>query len=294
VSVNTLYRVLAREGLDARSLSAAVSGPTKAYELSWANQLWTTDGMWGPSVPLVCGGKPVRTHLLGIIDDCSRLCVHAQYYPGERLVHFLDTLKQALQSRGIPDKLYTDNGAVFVSPHLNTVCANFGIRLLHAKPYHSWSKGKIERFWATVQGDFEQRLVFTPATSLEDLNRRFWQWLESDYHQRAHGGLDGQSPAQRFRERSAHLRLVDPAQDIVSLFLSRCRRRVRRDATFSIDGHLFEAPAALRGRPVDVHYDPFGWSRLDLYWNGQLMGQAHPCDKQANARRSRKEDYENF
>jgi len=38
------------------------------------------------------------------------------------------------------------------------VCANFGIRLIHAKPYAAWSKGKIERFFLTVQSDFEQRL----------------------------------------------------------------------------------------------------------------------------------------
>jgi len=37
---------------------------------------------------------------------------------------------------------------LFVSQHLQTVCANFGIRLIHAKPYVAWSKGKIERFYA--------------------------------------------------------------------------------------------------------------------------------------------------
>ena len=82
VSLSTLYRALAREGLDRRSLragSAVLKGPTKAFEFSWANPLWMTDGMGGPSLPVEPGGKPVRTHLLALMDDCSRLCPHGQY-----------------------------------------------------------------------------------------------------------------------------------------------------------------------------------------------------------------------
>ena len=146
VSMSTLYRTLAREGLDRRSLragSAVLKGPTKAFEFSWANQVWMTDGRWGPSVPVEPGGKPVRTHLLALIDDCSRLCPHGQYYPAERMECFLNLFKQALQARGIPEKLYTDNGSLFVSEHLRSVCANLGIRLIHAKPYAAWSKGYV-------------------------------------------------------------------------------------------------------------------------------------------------------
>jgi len=90
VSMSTMYRALAREGLDRRSVragSGVLKGPTKAFEFSWANQLWMTDGMWGPSLPVAPGGKPVRTHLLALIDDCSRLCTHGQYYrPAHRML----------------------------------------------------------------------------------------------------------------------------------------------------------------------------------------------------------------
>src|SRR5205823_275066 len=68
------------------------------------------------------------------IDDCSRLVPHAQYYEGEQLRWFLDCLRQALARRGVPDKLYTDRGKIFLSSHLQIVCANLNIRLLHAKP----------------------------------------------------------------------------------------------------------------------------------------------------------------
>jgi len=41
------------------------------------------------------------------------------------------------------DKLYTDNGKVFLCRHLHLVCANLGIKLSHARPYAAWSKGYV-------------------------------------------------------------------------------------------------------------------------------------------------------
>ncbi len=67
------------------------------------------------------------------------------------------------------------------------------------------SKGKQERFFRTLQEDFEARLILDPVHSLEELNARLWRWIESEDHQRAHRALDGQCPAQRFTERAVHL-----------------------------------------------------------------------------------------
>jgi len=293
VSLTTIYRVLQANGLDRASIkSAGMQGPTKAFEFSWANQLWMTDGMRGPSLPLQKGGKPVRTHLLALIDDCSRLCPHAQYYPGEKTECFLDLFKHALCSRGIPEKLYTDNGSLFKSKHLCTVCANFGIRLIHAKPYAAWSKGKIERFFRTVQSDFEQSLVFDPAGDIKELNMRFWQWLEAEYHQRGHRSLDGQSPRDRFFERSKGLRTISPGMDVDGLFLKRTSRRVRRDATISLDGRMFEVPVSLRGRIVEVRFDPFTYERIEMYLADRKVGNGVLLNKELNSRTFRRENYE--
>jgi len=293
VSLTTIYRALRANGLDKAGMKAAgTQGPTKAFEVSWANQLWMTDGMWGPVLPVEEGGKPIRTHLLALIDDCSRLCPHGEYYPGEKIECFLDLFKHALRSRGIPEKLYTDNGALFRSDHLRSVCANFGIRLIHAKPYHAWSKGKIERFFRTVQSDFEQSLVFEPVKDLAALNRRFWQWLERDYHQRVHRALNGKSPQERFQERSEGLRTIPPGMDVDGLFLKRTTRRVRRDATISLNGRMFEVPVSLRGRKVEVRFDPFTDERIELYVDEKKAGEATPLDKEVNSRTYRRENYE--
>lgn len=292
-SASTLHRRLAEAGLDRRSLRAGAGvagGPTKAFELPLPNLLWMADCMYGPT--LQTGETTQRTFLFALLDDCSRLCVHGQFYPQERLEYFLDTLRHAVQTRGLPDKIYTDHGAAFRSQHLGIVCANLGIRLLHAKPYHAWSKGKIERFFLSVQTQFQPTLGFEPVHSLEALNRRFWLWLETEYHQREHTALSGESPAARFARLGTALRLLAPDAQLARLFLMRVPRRVRKDATFSLGGEFWEVAPHLRGQIVTVHFDPITFQRVEIWLGERLVGQARRCNKQGNSQLRSSNDYE--
>ena len=294
-SLPTVYRFLTAHQLDARSLkrqpAPAPHGPTKAFECALANELWMTDMMYGPSLRLA-NGQLLHTRLFGFLDDCSRLVPHAQYYPAEKLCWFLDCFGQALSRRGIPEKLYTDRGKIFTSYHLQIVCANLGVRLCHAKPYAAWSRGKQERWFRTLQQDFEARLILEPVHSLEALNTRLWRWIESEYHQRVHSALQGQTPAERFAQRALNLRTADPLTDWEALFLSRAQRRVRLDATFSLHGQLWEAPVHLRGRLVEVRFDPFEWRRVEIWHQDRYVGRARRCDKQLNSKTYTDGDYD--
>jgi transposase InsO family protein len=285
-SASTVQRRLAEAGLDRQSLRAGsglIAGPTKAFEVALPNLLWMADCMYGPT--LQSGAQTAqRTYLFALLDDCSRLCVHGQFYEHERLEYFLDTLRRALQTRGVPDKLYSDNGAAFRSQHLGIVCANLGIRLLHAKPYHAWSKGKIERFFSTVQTQFLPPLVFTPVRSVEELNRRFWQWLETEYHQREHTALGGESPAQRFVRLGTALRLLPANAPLDRLFFTRVNRRVRKDATFSLGADLWEVATHLRGQVITARFDPVSLTRMEVWLGERFIGLAVRCDKHRNAK----------
>lgn len=295
-SASTLARRLADAGLDRRSLKAGAgssSGPTKAFELPLPNLLWMADCMHGPTLKLA-NGSLLRTFLFALLDDHSRLCVHGQFYAAERLEFFLDCLRQALSTRGLPDKLYTDNGAAFRSQHLQIVCANLGIKLLHARPYHSWSKGKIERFFWTLQTQFLPQLQLHPVISLEAMNRQLWNWIEVHYHQRPHGGLDQQTPAERFTSATPHLRILPKDVDIERLFLMRLKRRVRKDATIALGGLLWEVPVHLRGQIIVVHFDPVRWSRVEVWWRDGFVAQATRCNKSLNSQTASSNDYHRF
>jgi transposase InsO family protein len=53
--------------------------------------------------------------------------------------------------------VHVDNGSPYVSHHFKRVCADLGIRVIHATPYHPAGKGRVERFLRTVQTSLRPR-----------------------------------------------------------------------------------------------------------------------------------------
>jgi putative transposase len=83
-----------------------------------------------------------KTYLFAIIDDHSRLIAHGQFYLAETLENYLDCLWTALRKRGVPRKLYVDNGASFKAHRLQLGCASLEIGLRYARPYRPQGKGQ--------------------------------------------------------------------------------------------------------------------------------------------------------
>ncbi len=142
-SLSTVYRFLRAAGLHhGRPAEDIHSGPTKAFEAPYPNDLWMADFSPGPKLRTT-EGATLGTQLCAIIDDHSRLIPYAAYYTSENTQNLHHALKEAVRRRGLPHKLYVDNGAPFISKHTHIVCANLDIRLLHHKPYAAWSKAKM-------------------------------------------------------------------------------------------------------------------------------------------------------
>ena len=146
---STVWRLLKREGLMQREQAPV---DRRRYQAELPNDIWQSDLMHGPSVRVE--GKNRKTYLIAFIDDMSRLICHAQFSLSENLDAYLDALRQALLTRGLPRKLYVDNGPAFRSLHLHHTCASLGIALVHSKPYQPQGRGKIERWFRNVRSDF--------------------------------------------------------------------------------------------------------------------------------------------
>lgn len=291
-SMSSVYRLFAAHGLDRGSLKAGSfqpdSGPQKAFETAMPNMLWMADMMYGPTI-VTAEGKAIHTRLFALLDDHSRLCPYAEYFASEGSDCFMAVLYAAIRSRGLPDKLYTDNGKVFLCRHLRIVCANLGIKLSHARPYAAWSKGKVERFFRRVQRQFQQTLIFKPVHTLDALNARFVTWLEMNYHQQSHRGT-GEPPACRFMAQSEAIRPAPPDEELRRLFLLQDQRRVRKDATVSIQGIYFEVTPALRGQYVQVRFDPRLLDEVEIWHQERFVQVAQRLDRNGNARHYNREN----
>jgi transposase InsO family protein len=287
-ALSAIYRALQRHDLNQRSrhylMRQAIGGPTKAFEAPLVNELWMVDFSPGPFLHLAGQKKATATHLCAIIDDHSRVLAHAAYYLRADTRCFHCSFKEAIRRRGVPRKLYTDQGGPFINDHTRVICANLGIRLLHAKPYHAWSKGKIERFFHTVQQDFEATLRLPgqgPAT-LEQLNAKLCDWIQTVYHVRHHEGI-GMSPQERFARGSAQVRPLDPHLDLEQLFYAQLLRVVRKDGTVRLHNDLYEVDLALRGLEVRLRFDPWNLARVQVDYRGQSFGLARKVDRHLNS-----------
>ena len=284
-SLSAVQRFLAAHGYDRRSLKAGrlESGPTKAFEAPAPNDLWMVDFACGPTLR-TSEGRAITTQLCVILDDHSRLITFAAYYLAGDTASFLDCLKQAILRRGLPIKLYTDQGKPFVNTHVKIVCANLGIRLLHAKPYHAWSKGIVERLIRTIQGDFEAtlRLEGGHVKNLSELNTAFSRWIANIYHLRVHGSTS-MSPHERFTRAGHPLRTIEEPEKIDTLFYTRIDRVVRKDGTVTLGKKLLEVNLALRALRVELRYDPVRFDRVEVWHKGSFHGIARPADLHLNS-----------
>jgi len=280
VAETTVYRFL-----NSRGLMKQTEKPEdrRKFEASDPNELWQSDVMHGPEVYV--DGKKRKSYLIAIIDDHSRLIPHAEFYLSEGLDFYLDALEQAFLKRGLPRKLYVDNGPAFRSRQLEYITASLGVALIHARPYKPQGKGKIERWFGVVRTSVLSYLRDTPK--LWQLNEWLWGWIEEEYHTRRHGST-GQSPFNRF---TANMECIRPAPDnLKDYFRKVARRKVAKDRSITFEGRLYEAPVALIGKQVELLYHENDPDHIEIKWKNESYGIVRPVDVHVNCRVKRDEN----
>ena len=136
----------------------------------------------------------------------------------------------------------------------------------------SWRTGKIERFFRTVRDQFLVELDTTNVADLAELNRLFAAWVEGVYHRRVHSET-GEAPLARFD--TSLVRYPSPAE-LREAFLWSETRTVTKVATVSLHGNNYQVDAALVGRRVELVFDPFDLTDIEVRLDGRPMGPAVP------------------
>jgi putative transposase len=261
----TLQRHFARLGLrrgDAR--------PRRAYgrfEAEEPNDLWVGDALHGPAV----GGR--KAILFAFVDDCSRVATGYRWGTAEDTVRLEAALRQGVAARGVPSAIYVDNGSPFASHQLLRACASLRIALVHSTPGEPAGRGKVERWFRTVRDQFIVEVEARGVKDIGELNRLFIAWVEGVYHARPHGET-GEAPLERFL-RNGPPTLPTP-EVLREAFLWSERRRVTKTATVSLCGNVYEVDAALVGHHVELVFNPFDLTTVEVRYQGRPMGSALP------------------
>jgi putative transposase len=266
--LRTLQTHLAREGLNVRADGRTPGKVYGRFEAEVRNELWTGDGLHGPKLH---GAAARRAVLLAFIDDHSRLLVGWRWGTGEDVFRLEAALRSGLMARGVPEAILVDRGSAFVSSQLLRACAVLGVKLIHASPRAAATKGKIERFFRTVRDQF--LVEIDDGVELTELNRLFSAWLEVVYHRRVHSETE-QTPLERFEQAGATA-LPTPAL-LREAFLWSQQRTVTKTATVSLHSNQYEVDAALVGRKVQLVFDPFDLTRIEVRYQHRPFGLALP------------------
>jgi transposase InsO family protein len=238
-------------------------------------QLWMADFLHGPKIRF--GRYKRKTYLHVILDDSARYVVSGGFYLSEKVESLICDLMTAVRRFGIPQRLYTDNGASYSSRHLKIVCARLGMQLIHTPPYRPQGRGKVERFFRTVRDQF---LAVDTSKTLDQLNGAFQKWLER-YHQHAHSALACPPLKKRLSGKSV-CQPVPEVADIETLFLMQRRCRIYKDGTIRLFKQVFEIIDPPINKRVTVYYKP--WDLSCVYY-GTFFKPAHKLDMTQNAHR---------
>ena len=265
-SERTVQRHFARLGLNTRHDGS----PPKAFgrfEAAAPGDLWTGDALHGP----VIAGR--KTYLFAFIDDHSRALVGYRFGFSEDTVRLEAALRNALAARGVPKCCYLDNGSAMVSKQLLRACASLGIRLVHSRPGKPQGRGKIERVFETVRIQFLVEIEARPPADVAELNRLFSAWVETVYHRRVHSET-GEAPIDRLL--SGEAAVLPTFAALHEAFLWSETRTVTKTATISLHSNTFEVDAALVGSRVEVVFDPFDLTTVEIRFQGRSMGRGLP------------------
>jgi putative transposase len=265
-SERTIQRHFARLGLNTRPDGS----PPQAfgrYEAGVRNERWLGDAMHGP---VVAGHK---AYLLAFIDDYSRALPGYRWCSSEDTIRMESALRAGVAARGIPKVLLVDNGSAYRDAQLHRACAVLGIRLVHARPYTPTTKGKIERFFETARSGFVVEVEARGVGDLAELNRLFSAWVETVYHRRVHSET-GATPMERFMAPGPPQ--VPSAALLHEAFLWSEVRTVTKTASVSLHANSFEVDAALVGKRVELIFDPYDLTTIEVRFEGRPMGTAVP------------------
>jgi hypothetical protein len=130
MSLSTITRYIKRNKLKGKQV---VGKQRKAYEMEHVNDCWQADT--SHAVFLNEKGKKRKTYLILFIDDASRMIVGSDFFYEDTAVNMQKVFKQAVQTYGVPKRIYVDNGSSYRNEQLSLICATLGVTLIHTQAY---------------------------------------------------------------------------------------------------------------------------------------------------------------
>jgi putative transposase len=258
----------------------------RSYEAEYVNALWHLDFHHGSLRVLLSNGQWVYPLLLGILDDRSRLCCHAQWYLSETAEELCHGLCQAFQKRQLPRAILFDNGSAMIARETVQGLTRLSILAQNTLPYSPYQNGKQESFWGQIEGRLLPMIEGVADLTLAQLNEATLAWMELEYNRKIHSQT-GQAPLHRFLNDKDVSQPCPSTEKLAHAFTTEVKRTQRRsDGTFSLEAIRFEVPSRY-GHMAELCVRYASWDLSVVYLcdpkSGAVLCRLYPLDKVKNA-----------
>lgn len=263
----------------------------RSFEVRHVHGMWHLDFHEGSRNVYTASGKLFRPQLLAILDDCSRLCCHAQWYLHENTESLIHGLCQAIQKRGLPRSLLTDNGSAMIAAETREGLERLSITHHTTLPRTPEQNAKSESWWNRAEGRLLPMLEGVPKLTLSLLNKATQAFVEQEYHHKDHGELNC-SPMARYLSGPNVGRQSPNSETLRRAFRMEVTRAQRKsDGTVTVEGVRFEVPWAYNTlRRVHLRVARWDLSSVAMVdgRTGSHLATLLPLDKEENANRRRR------
>jgi transposase InsO family protein len=260
----------------------------RSYEVQYVHQLWHFDYHECSRQVAMANGSWHTPQLLGILDDFSRWCCHAQWYLKENTETLCHGHQQAFIKRGLPRSELSDNGSAMRAEETQNGFESLSINHERTLEYSPYQNAKQEVFWnSQIEGRLMPMLENVEPLTLDFLNKATQAFVEQHYNRTRHEEL-GTSPLQRALDSTSVARPCPSLATMQLYFTVKQTRMLRRsDCTISIQGVRFEIPSRLRTMSkLWVRYQRWDLSQayvVDPRDHRVVIARIFPLNKQQNS-----------
>src|SRR5262245_11276958 len=240
-SASAVAKVLHEAGYQMEESPSRPHPPRETrFERAKPHQLWQTD-----LFTFMLKRQNRRAFLVAFMDDHSRFIVGYGLHASQSSALVIEVLRASLTAYGVPEEILTDNGSQYVTwrgkSAFSKELEKRGIRQIVAAPRRPQTLGKIERFWGTLWRECIESALFV---DLGDARQRIGLFIDHYNFQRAHQGIDGLVPADRFFGAASEVRRTLEAR--VQANALELARQWLNKAPFYLTGQA-------GGQPFSVH-----------------------------------------
>jgi len=223
-----------------------------------------------------------------IIDDHSRMIVGGEIFYNDNALNFQRVLKRAVETYGIPDKLYLDNGSPYSNGQLTLICDSISTLCLHTPIRDGASKGKVERNFRTLKERWLYALDHKQIQTLDEFNQMLREYIYQ--HNSTIHSATKETPMDRFIKTRDHIRKPRSKEWLDECFHNRITRKVNNDATISLLGNYYDVPPQFIKMYVDVRFLPDAMDEAHILYEGNHY-PITATDKIANSKTKRNNSF---